>query len=314
MNTGGQSRTERQVRNQGRVLLWVGLVLLGACMAMTAAFGVSYGRSTWEKALLATGLAGVDILGGTFVALSATYFSARARAAGSVLIFVAAFCFVITLGGIIGFQGDNREATAQKRERDVKIDTDQLDWLRGQTTTSPKQEKQSMLGEVKKQIDTLKSTDMALPDAFSSVVAPILGVKETDVRRYAVVGVSSVLLAAAYMALWFYGYTHQRVAPIIAAQSLADSRQFVGGKVSLPENSAVFTKAAARADLVQLLDGGFSLKKYGAFSQLARRWGWTVNKTVRWLSAQQDLAGLLPDKRKPSPAHHVNGNGRVMAS
>src|SRR5262249_59314387 len=55
------TRMERQVRNQARVLFWVSALLLVTCASMTGTFGWSLGRSFYEKFIYTMGFVVADI-------------------------------------------------------------------------------------------------------------------------------------------------------------------------------------------------------------------------------------------------------------
>jgi hypothetical protein len=225
---------------------------------------------------------------------------------------VAAVCFAVTFMGVVGFYGTNREALAMSRENAAKLDTTQLEWLRGLTVNSGK-EKAAMLNEVKEQMKAMqtRSPDSVAPDGLAAVLAPTMKWSEGDARRYTILSLAFALLLIQYATSWAYGHSTAKHEPVIAARAMANDRQFVGDKTSIGDRTHIFTKLAAREDLLSLLAGdGVSLNKRGIYSFLGRRWGWDVHKVQRFLRSQSDIAPLLSagNQRNVIP---INGNGRV---
>jgi hypothetical protein len=306
------SRAEKKARNQSRGLWGVSTVLLFVCVTMTGLFGWSQGTTMLNAGIFAGGL-GVADVGGYFMArFFGTSTALRDRPGMIVGAIVAAVCFAVTFMGVVGFYGTNREALAMSRENAAKLDTTQLEWLRGLTVNSGK-EKAAMLNEVKEQMKAMqtRSPDSVAPDGLAAVLAPTMKWSEGDARRYTILSLAFALLLIQYATSWAYGHSTAKHEPVIAARAMANDRQFVGDKTSIGDRTHIFTKLAAREDLLSLLAGdGVSLNKRGIYSFLGRRWGWDVHKVQRFLRSQSDIAPLLSagNQRNVIP---INGNGRV---
>jgi hypothetical protein len=308
------SRTEKKAKNDSRGLWFVSTVLLVACVTMTGVFGWSQGSNLLNAAILAGGLGMADI-GGYY---AARYFGSctaiRDRTGATVAAVMTVICFATTFSGVVGFTGSNREAQAVAREAITKLDANQLEWLRNQTVAVPSKDKATMLAEVKEQFKAMQARGVdavVAADGLAAVLAPTLKWTEGDARRYTILAFAFSFLFIQYGTSWMYGRSVQRTEPTIAARAMATDRQFVGDKTSIDVNSPVFTKMAAREDLLRLIaNDGLSLSKHGVFSHLGRRWGWDVHKVKRFLRSQPDIEPLL-SARNQSNVVALNGNGRV---
>ena len=308
------SRAEKKARNQSRGLWVVSTVLLLVCVTMTGIFGWSQGTTMLNAAIFAGGL-GVADVGGYFMArFFGTSTALKDRPAAAVAAVVTFVCFAVTFSGIVGFYGTNREALAMARENVAKLDATQLDWLRNLTVNSGK-DKATMLAEVKEQMKAMqtRSPDAIAPDGLAAVLAPTMQWTEGDARRYTILSLAFALLLIQYSTSWAYGHSTAKHEPIIAARAMANDRQFAGDKTSIGDRAHIFTKLAAREDLLSLLAGdGISLSKRGIYSFLARRWGWDVHKVQRFLRSQPDIAPLLSAGNQRNVIA-INGNGRAHA-
>jgi hypothetical protein len=309
------SRAEKQLRSTGRGLWVVSMTLLVACMTMSGVYGWSQGSTLLNAAIFAGGLAASDVAGAFIARFCGTCTAIKDKPAAVVGFFLAALCFAVTFSGVVGFYGTNREALAVHREQSTKLDTSQLDWLRSQTVTAPSKDKATMLNEIKEQMKAMQArgVEAAVSDGLSAVMAPVIGAAEGDTRRKSILAIAAAVLLIQFGTSWAYGYTRQRLEPVVAARAMANDRQFAGVKTSNDDKNHVFTKMAAREDLNSLMAAdGLDLNKRGVFSLLSRRWGWNDHKTKRFLYSQSDLVALLPPRnRHGTNVIALNGNGRV---
>jgi len=320
------SRAEKQVRNLGRGLFALSVILLISCVGMTALFGWGLGTDPVNRALLALGFGATDVAGGVIMGFCGACFALKSWRVGTAALACACVCFVVSLYGVIGFQSSNRETLAQARERAVKLSDDYLAWSKSTTATAAKgsgKAQQDLLvtglnavGEqVKGQIKMLQDGSLIVPDAQASTLSRLLPVDEATARSWGIMAGSAALLLIQYACLWFYGFLRHKLEPAVIALAAADYRQFAASTAGNLPHPHGFTPDQARADLEILLSSGFDLSKYGAVTQLARRWSWTNNRTARWLRSQSDLNVPPPAKRGPrrvaSAPIAVNGRAHV---
>lgn len=303
------SRMEKQIRNQARGLFWVSALLLVACATMTGMFGWSMGRTGIEKFVFAMGLVAADLAGAYLIATSGTCAASKEVWAARKAMMAAGVCCILTFTGIVGFQSESREGQVQSRERAIGMSDSFVEWSKTTTGTAVAQAKGRpsetfVLGikevgkAVKDQIGMLQSGELAgVADGQATTFGRLTGMSEASTRSWAISGTSGALLFIQYACLWFYGFLRHRLEPIVAAQSLVSSSQFSAEKAASFANHAIFTDAQARDDLTLLLRGGFQVDKYGAYSYLARRFGWSPNRTIRWLRQQADVKIPPPAKR-----------------
>ena len=326
------SRMEKQTRNIGRLLLLVTVTLVVITIGMTARYGwnVTAGDAmdkAWQAAIFGT----IDIAGVGFSLLVGVCWGLGYRRAGIAIAVLAILCAAVTYQAIVGFQASSRETKAQNQENAVKLSTNYLGWVTDTITKKIHDEKGKAKAEtltqgieaagaqVKDQIKMMQDGGLAAPDGQAATFARIFSTSEKSARSWVTSGTSLLIIIITHGAAIALGFLKQRLEPEATAQSLADARQFYGGNPPNSANSShQFSREAAREDLNRMLATGFDLRKYGAFSQLSRRWGWTINVTIRWLYAQDDLARVLParGKRKTEPTTVVrlNGNGRAHAT
>ena len=92
MSQGSNTRMEKQVRNQARVLFWVSALLLVTCASMTGTFGWSLGRSFYEKFIYTMGFVVADIGGAGLMVVSGTCAANKATKAAAGAMVVAMLC------------------------------------------------------------------------------------------------------------------------------------------------------------------------------------------------------------------------------
>lgn len=321
------SRMERQVRNWGRGLLLVTLILLVITIGMTARYGWNttpgdYFDKGWQAAVNGA----IDLAGPLFAGLFGICVALRYRFWAFGVAILTAFCAIYTYQAIVGFRSSSTETLAHARSSAIGLSDRYMAWATDTVTKrmsdekGPKGKQEALesgiaaIGQqVKDQIKLLQSGDLPAPDGQAATFARVFGTSEASARSWTTSLTAGLIVAICYGAAAAYGFLRQQLEPAVAALAAADSRQFSGGKTGIAGKVHEFTKEAAREDLDRLLaSGGVSLGKRGVFSQLARRWGWTVNKTIRWLYDQDDLVASLPRKSRGNIVP-LNGSGRVHA-
>lgn len=311
------SRMEKQVKSLERGLLLGGLLMLTLSMGMAGKFGWGLGSDALGRVGSAAFYAGADAIGALLMTAIGVLFAWRWRTAGALVLVATAICITFSMASIFGFQSSNRTAVTLNYEASQTRADKRLDWLRNQTIDKGlAKDRQTFLAEEREQFKTMQTAE-ADPDTQASELATMLGIKREDAqRRLNLVG-SAFILFAQFVCLSLRSFIRHRVAPAIAAQNVVDAMQFVGGKVANSTKSSAFTEDRARQDLDMLLTGGFQLDKYGAYSFLARRFGWTPNRTIRWLERQSDLASQTRRRVRKSVQSGDNHapalNGRAHA-
>lgn len=330
------SRMERQVRNLGRGLFGLSGVLLIVCVAMTGMYGYSLGTDPVNGALLAFGFGAADIAGGLSASFCGACYALKTRKAGTLALVAAVACFAFSFYGVVGFQSTNRETLAQAREKATKISDDTMAWSRQTAITAASALAAKATGksqaeiltsgihavgeQAEKQIKLIQSGALPTADATSATLSRVFRLDEQTARSYAISGGSALLLAIQYFCLWAYGFARHSLEPAVSAQSALSLSQFAGDKsANFPAKPRLpgFSDDEARDEFALLLRNGFRLDKYGAYSFLARRFGWTPHRTIRWLRQQPGIT-VAPPKRRKSPVERgesfavaLNGNGRA---
>ncbi len=312
-HTGGR-RAARQVRNIEFGLLAGGIVLLGLTMSMAGRFGFGLGHDalgSWGNAAF---YMTADALGAVLMSAVGILFAWRHYVVGTMITFAMVVCVVFSMNSIFGFQSTNRTAVTTNYDAVQGRAEKRLDWLRGQVVDkSLAKERSTFLAEEREQFKSLQ-TVQADPDAQASELAKILGIGKDDAQRRLNMVSAAFILFLQFVCLSLRSFLRHRVEPAVSAWTTANDRQLTTASSGNLTNPDVFTKTAARADLEKLITTGFRLEKYGAYSTLARRWGWSVNTTSRWVRAQADFDAPPPPKRNRRPAEHANGNGKAYAS
>ena len=321
------SRMEKQVRNWGRALLLVTLSLLVVTIGMTARYGWNTTPGDYfDKAQQATINGIVDLAGPIFAGLFGICVAHRYRLWGAILMILTLLCAGYTYQAIVGFRSSSTETLAHARSSALGLSDRYMTWATDTVTKRLSDEKGqkgkqealesgiAAIGQqVKDQIRLLQSGDLAAPDGQAATFARMFNTSEANARSWTASLTAFLVVVICYGSAAACGFLRQQLEPAVVALAAADSRQFTGGKTGIVGKSHEFTKSAAREDLDRLLvSGGLSLSKRGVFSQLARRWGWTVNKTIRWLYDQDDLVASLPRKSRTNVVA-LNGNGRAHA-
>lgn len=162
---------------------------------------------------MGSGAAAVDLVGAMLMSGCGICFARNSRAVGVFVGFLAVCCAVVTAYGIFGYQSSNRIAVAKHKAAIGRIDTDQLEWLKNQTTSSAKGERQTMLGEVKEQVKAIKNGDIIVGDTQSSELAAAFGTTEDEVRRWTTMGMAGILLGCQFACLWLNGFLRHRIEP-----------------------------------------------------------------------------------------------------
>jgi len=309
MNTGGR-RAARQVRNIEFGLLAGGIVLLGLTMSMAGRFGYGLGHDELGRWGNAAFYMVADALGAVLMSVIGVLFAWRHFAVGILTTFAMVVCVVFSMNSIFGFQSANRTAVTTNHETVQKHNEKRLDWLRGQVIDKGlAKDRQAFLHEEREQFKSMQGVTID-PDAQATELAKLLGIGKGDAQSRLNMISAAFILFLQFVCLSLRSFLRHRVEPAVSAWTTANDRQLSTPTSDNLANPEVFTKAAARSDLERLLATGFSLEKYGAYSTLARRWGWKVNTTSRWVRAQEDFNAPAPPKRNRK-VEHVNSNGRA---
>lgn len=324
------SRMEKSVRNWGRVLLLVTLVLLIITIGITARYGWNttpgdYLDKGWQAAVNGA----IDLAGPVLAGLFGICVALRYRIWAAGIMILTMFCAAYTYQAIVGFRAGNTETLAHARASALGLSDRYMTWATDTVTKRLADEKgkgrqeamesgiAAVGQQVKDQIKLLQSGELAAPDGQAAAFARMFGITEPAARSWLAHLTAFLIVSICYGAAAVYGFLRQQLEPAAAAKAAADFRQSSGSKLEDSRKSHVFSKNAAREDLDRLLaSGSVSLSKYGVFSLLARRWGWTINKTKRWLYDQDDLLASLPqekNKRNGAIGIAINGNGRAHA-
>jgi hypothetical protein len=232
-DTPKASRMERYVRNQIRGLSLVAWVLLFGCMAMTAMFGWSLGRTLVEKLVTAGALASIDLGGALLMKSCGTNTAQRAWAGVWWGAIGALVCAGITFVGVLGFQSDSRETQVATRERAVQIADDLIAFSKTTITeavNAPSKAKggpnpslvtagiETLAGAVNKQIEMLKDGTMVVaPDGQAATLARITGLTEAQARSWATTALAAAFLVVQYICQWLAGFMRYRVEPVVSA-------------------------------------------------------------------------------------------------
>lgn len=316
---------ERQIRNLSRLLLAVTLFLVVITIGMTARYGwnTTVGSEldkAWQAGINGT----IDVAGPAFAGLVGMCWGLGYRKAGVICFILSLLCAIFTYQAIIGFQSSSRETLAQTREDAHSLSKGFMSWatdtVTKQVADEKSKEKTKVLAngidavgaQVKDQIRLLQSGNIPAADGQATTFARMFSTSEQSARSWVISLTAAIIIIISYGAAGAYGFARQQLEPAIVAQSLADSRAFTVDKPGKSGNLSAFTEDEARADIGRLLATGYQIDN---FSFLARRWGWTANKTNRWLRQQSDLDVPPPGRRgqRKAISQHINGNGRVHA-
>ncbi len=313
MQTGGR-RAAKQVRNLEFGLLLGGIVLLGLTMSMAGRFGYGLGHDELGRWGNAAFYVTVDAIGAALMSAIGILVAWRHYSMAALTTFAMAICVTFSVASIFGFQSANRTAVTKNYEATEKRGDDRLNWLRGQVADkSLTKERSTFLAEEREQYKNLQQVQSD-PDAQASELAAMLGVKKGEAQRGLNIAGAFIMLFLQFSVLSLRSYLRHRVSPAVDAWTTANIRELTADNLDNPDSPPQFSKADARADLVRLIERGFSLDKHGAFSTLAKRWGWKVNTTARFVRGQADFNAPAPPKRNRKSVEHVNGNGRALVS
>ncbi len=306
---------ERHVRSQARGLYVVSRVLLISCAAMTGFYGWSFGLSWAEKALWATALIFVDIAGAYLWSASGTYSAVGEREQARAAIILGCLCFLVTLGGIIGFQGSTREVRANSSEQVSKLSAGFLEWskslavdaLSSQTNAKDKGASASKTMEagiaavgkaVSDQIGKIQAGEMgaAAGDGQATTIARVTGFKEADVRSWMTIGLAALLLIIQYGCLRQWSFLRNRIEPLVAAHAAA------GVAVVANETPGKFGKSTtkthkdeARREVIRMIVTG---ERFPQNKTLADRWGVSQTTVCHWLQEFTEEGHEIPFRGK----------------
>lgn len=325
------SASQQQVQSLTRGLYWVGISALVVCMTMTALFGWRTGTSDLDRVLMAATNGLIDLTGALLMSACGVLFAWRYRLAGACVLICASVCIAFSILAIFGFQSSNRVAVAKHAQRVEALDTGQLKWLREQTVEKslPKGERQSLLGEVKSQIETIKKTGMTPDDEQANNLAPMLNMNIDAIRRWLIMISSSMVLFAQFVCLWLHAFFKHRSQPAETQPSHPSNRNLPPGSSNgtsppYPVSDMVnpqfrlvpdtgqrigkFSKAQALRDLQNRLAAGEVLPEQNVLVELYKR---PKNTISAWLSDWQDR-GLISRTRDGN--RKVIGNPPVQSS
>jgi hypothetical protein len=312
------SRAEKQIRNLERGFLLGGVVLLALTMSFAGKFGWGLGSDDLGKFGSALFYVTADAIGALLMSSVGVLFAWRWYGWGAFATIAMLACIAFSMASIFGYQSSNRTAVTMNYEAVQKRADERLSWLRGQVVDKNlARERTTFLTEEKEQFRTMQ-TVTADPDAQASELATMLGVTKAEAQRKLNVAAAGFILFLQFVCLSLRSFFRHRAEPIIASFHAANTRQFPTDKPVNAVKTGAFTPEQARSHLDLLIAGGFHVDERGAATSLARRFGWTVNRTTRWLRAQADLAVPPPLKRAPRKAAEgqvipINGNGRAHA-
>jgi hypothetical protein len=299
MSQGPNTRMERQVRNQARVLFWVSALLLVTCASMTGTFGWSLGRSFYEKFIYTMGFVVADIGGAGLMAVSGTCAANRATKAAVGAMAVAMLCCTLTLLGIAGFQAENRESQVAARKKAIGLADATIDWFKTVTKDLTQQGKTIKGGStpteamalgfdavgraVREQQDRLLSGEVtAAVDGQSALIARLTGTTEETARSWTTAFTTIALLVIQYSCLWYYGFLRHKIEPAVGALAhgpVGARRPVKSGQ--LRDNVVKATFEQACQDVETNVNAGIELCN----REYAGRWGVSEPKACRWAKA-----------------------------
>jgi hypothetical protein len=291
MSQGSNTRMERQVRNQARVLFWVSAVLLVTCASMT---GWSLGRTLYDKFIYTMGFVVADIGGAGLMAVSGTCAANKATKAAIGAMAVAILCCTLTLLGIAGFQAENRQSQVAARKKAIGLADATIEWFKtvtkentqakaakGATNTEAMALGFDAVGKaVRDQQDRLLSGEIASAvDGQSALIARLTGATEETARSWTTAFTTIALLVIQYSCLWYYGFLRHKIEPAVGAlanrpvepRPPIKSRQF-------RDNVAKATFEQARQDVEANVNAGIELCN----REYAGRWGISESKACKW--------------------------------
>jgi hypothetical protein len=318
---GSVGRAEKQARNQSRLLLWFGLMLLGISMSMAGKFGFGLGKELPDKIGNAVFYVLADAVGAVLMVTVGLLFARRMHAWGCFAALALVACIGFSITSIFGFQAANRVAISEGKKAAISRAEERLQWLRGGVVDkSLAKERTSFLSEEREQFNAMQSMDVT-PDAQAKELAKLLGIEPDVAQRGMNIAGSGFILFLQFVCLSLSSFLRQRVEPEIAAQeaaiSITNPRQLSANnsdKTNEPDKWVGYNHAHAFADLRVLLEKGLDLTARGAISNLAKRWGWSPQRVRRWLSEQPEFNLPPPRKRTRQASPMANGNGRVHAA
>jgi hypothetical protein len=306
MSQGPNTRMEKQVRNQARVLFWVSALLLVTCASMTGTFGWSLGRSFYEKFIYTMGFVVADIGGAGLMAVSGTCAANKATKAAVGAMAVAMLCCTLTLLGIAGFQAENRESQVAARKKAIGLADATIDWFKTVTKDLTQQGKTTKGGStpteamalgfdavgraVREQQDRLLSGEVtAAVDGQSALIARLTGATEETARSWTTAFTTIALLVIQYSCLWYYGFLRHKIEPAVGALAhgpIGARPPIKSGQ--LRDNVAQATFEQACQDVETNVNAGVELCN----REYAGRWGVSEPKACRWAKAivRQGLA------------------------
>ena len=291
MSQGSNTRMERQVRNQARVLFWVSAVLLVTCASMT---GWSLGRTLYDKFIYTMGFVVADIGGAGLMAVSGTCAANKATKAAIGAMAVAILCCTLTLLGIAGFQAENRQSQVAARKKAIGLADATIEWFKtvtkentqakaakGATNTEAMALGFDAVGKaVRDQQDRLLSGEIASAvDGQSALIARLTGATEETARSWTTAFTTIALLVIQYSCLWYYGFLRHKIEPAVGAlaRSSVEPRPPVKSG-QFRDNVEKATFEQARQDVEANVNAGIELCN----REYAGRWGISESKACKW--------------------------------
>lgn len=311
------------MRNLARGLFLVAGALLLGCSTMTGIFGWWQGTTLIGSITTAAVFVAADWGGAIFTTLSGTCAANKEPGAAKGFGIVAFVCMALTLFGILGFQGENREMRAATRENSAKAFQGFVDWAealvakehggpapkaKGKPPEGLESSIEAVGKTVTKQLEMLNSGQLApMSDGQAVTIARVSGLSEAQARSWTVTVTSFALLIIQYVAWWGYGFCRQKLEPKISGIVHGPRGENVTDNVT--DNVAKISKQDARNDILALVANGIELSN----RECALRWGVPDTRASQWRAdfvQEGIMRKVLKNGRKVAVApRHMNGNG-----
>jgi lysylphosphatidylglycerol synthetase-like protein (DUF2156 family) len=305
----------------GAALIFIGLVALGVSVYCNARFGWSLQTDTGDRAAMATVHVTVDVAAAILVAVGSRMLRRRQHVLGSIAMSISGVLVIYSMVSVYGFMSARMDSTLAQQAV-LKVQQDNLGWLRGATMESEKNKKPNQtrlnLKEVRAQVAEIKQTVGIVNDHQAASISDALAslhiyVSVETVQKLLVMFASFIVKVVEFSCLGFgFFLMARRHRPEKKPKSKSDDdgsanerkplisiKGGVGGAAAAKSALAKSTSANSLADLI-VANENIDLKQPAASSVplVGSKEKWTRDRLDDFLLSgangltQEDIASL----------------------